>query len=70
MSRMKDLAIEAADHDVDRTECTICGHLPATVPPCYEWERVAVPASHREAPEPIPAQLESQTPLVTPWHGC
>jgi len=70
MSRVKELAMEAEQHDQDRTDCSVCGHLPATTPPCYEWERVAVPASHREPPEPIPAPLDSQTPLVTAWHGC
>jgi hypothetical protein len=70
MSRMKELTIEAANHDVDRSECTVCGHLPATVPPCHEWERVELPAAYRYDPEPVPEPVESKTPLVTPWDGC
>jgi hypothetical protein len=70
MSRVKELAIEAENHDRDRSDCTVCGHLPATIPPCYEWERVEVPAGHRFEPEPIPEPAESRLPLVTAWDGC
>ena len=68
MSRVKELAMAAEEHDQDRSECTVCGHLPASVPPCYEWERVAAPADYREAPEPIPAPNDPT--IVTVWHGC